>query len=168
MVSGELGTQGYVDDNGGGTRLAVFPTITVRLSSRAEISLQLYAQPFVSAGAYWSLAEVSDARAHDLDRRISRFGTISNVQNGELRIDRGARRTRLTLDDPSFTAREHESNAVLRSEYRPGSTLFVVWAQSRDDDTTRADCSISRQARELWKTRGTDVLLIKASYWISP
>jgi len=64
--------------------------------------------------------------------------------------------------------RELKSNAVLRWEYRPGSALFVVWAQTRDDDTSRADFSITRQARELWKTRGTNVLLIKARYWISP
>jgi Domain of unknown function (DUF5916)/Carbohydrate family 9 binding domain-like len=221
LVSGELMTQGYVDDEGGGRRVSVFPTVTVRPSSRAELSvqpnitrvrnpaqyvetaaaggdtsyvtgalaqmttsltarlnltftptlsLQLYAQPFVSAGQYRSLGEVRDARARRLAERVSAFGagSISRVDGGGLRIDRGAGRTALTLDDPDFTVRELASNAVLRWEYRPGSALFLVWAQSRDDELANADFSLGRQARGLWRTEGTNVLLIKVSYRIAP
>jgi hypothetical protein len=218
MVSGELATQGFVDDVGGGRRLTVFPTVTVRPSSRAEISLQpslgrvrnpaqyvetasaggdtsvvmgalsqttasltarlnltftpvlslqLYAQPFVSAGEYKTLGEVRDARAQALDRRVASFGTIGQGDDGQLRIDRGPGRALLTIDDPDFAVRELKSNAVLRWEYRPGSALFLVWAQARNDDARASDVSLARRARELWRTTGTNVLLIKASYWIS-
>ena len=81
---------------------------------------------------------------------------------------RGAGRSPLTLDDPSFTVRELASNAVLRWEYRPGSTLFVVWAQARDDELANADFALGRQARDLWRAAGTNVLLIKASYRLAP
>ena len=221
VVSGELMTQGHVDDDGGGRRISVFPTVTVRPSSRAELSvqpnvtrvrnpaqyvetgsaagdtsyvtgalsqtttslttrldftftpalsLQLYAQPFVSAGKYRSLGEIRDARARHLAQRVSTFGpgSISPMDAGELRVDRGAGRAPLTLDDPDFTVRELKSNAVLRWEYRPGSALFFVWAQARDDELSNADFSLSRQARGLWRTDGTNVLLIKASYRMAP
>ena len=218
-VSGELATQGSVDDVGGGRRLALFPMVTIRPSSRAEISvqpsitrvrnpaqyvetasaggdtsyvtgslaqttmsltarlnltftpalsLQLYAQPFVSAGEYRTLGEVRDARARALDRRVATFGTISEGRDGELRIDRGSGRAALTLDNPDFTVRELTSNAVLRWEYRPGSALFLVWGQARDDDSDAADFSLARQARELWRVKGTNVLLLKASYRLTP
>jgi len=221
VVSGDMMTQGYVDETGGGRRLSVFPTVTVRPSSRAELalqpgatwlrnpaqyvttasaggdtsyvmgalsqtttsltarvnvtftpslSLQLYAQPFLSTGRYRGLGEVRDARAHRLDERISPFGSesVTEATDGALRIDRGPGRAPVTLDDPDFAVRELKSNAVLRWEYRPGSTFFLVWAQARNGDASTADFSLTRQARALWRTDATNVLLIKASYWFAP
>jgi hypothetical protein len=98
---------------------------------------------------------------------VASFGTIDEAEHGQLRIDRGPGRAPLTIDDPDFAIRELKSNAVLRWEYRPGSALFVVWAQARNDDARPSDVSVVRRARELWRTAGTNVLLIKASYWIS-
>jgi hypothetical protein len=147
-------------------------SLTTRLdfTFTPTLSLQLYAQPFVSAGEYRSLGEIRDARARRLTHRVSTFGTsaISPVDGGQLRVDRGAGRAPLTLDDPDYTVRELKSNAVLRWEYRPGSALFFVWAQARDDEQSNADFSLSRQARGLWRTDGTNVLLIKASYRMAP
>lgn len=221
LVSGELMTQGYVDDVGGGYRGGLFPLITVRPSARAELSLQpgvvrsrnpsqyvdlasagrdtsyvtgalsqttasltarvnvtftptlsfqLYAQPFLSSGDYQTLGEVREPQAKRLSRRIATFapGTVSAAGDDALRIDRGAGRAPIELDDPDFTVRELKSNAVLRWEYRPGSAVFFVWAQARDNDADRGNFSLSRQAKDLWRTPGTNVLLIKASYWITP
>jgi hypothetical protein len=145
-------------------------TARLNVTFTPSLSLQLYAQPFVSAGDYRSLGEVRDARARDLARRVSTFGagSVAPAGDGELRIDRGLGRASITLDDPDFTVRELKSNAVLRWEYRPGSALFLVWAQARNDDARTPNFSVGRQARELWKTNGTNVLLVKASYWIAP
>jgi len=221
VLSGELATQGYVDDAGGGYRAGLFPLITVRPSARAEVSLQpgltrarnpaqyvdvasaggdtsyvtgalsqttaslttrlnvtftpklslqLYAQPFLSAGEYRTLGEVRDASAKQLSRRIATFapGSVVPVGDDALRVDRGAGRLPIELDDPDFTVRELKSNAVLRWEYRPGSAVFLVWAQARDNDADPGNVSLSRQAKDLWRTPGTNVLLIKASYWMAP
>lgn len=220
VVSGELMTQGYRDDQTGGRRLALFPMVTVRPSSRAELSLQpgiarvknpeqyvetasasgdtsyivgalsqtttsltarinltftptlsfqLYAQPFLSAGRYRSLSEARESRSSAFSRRLSRFAPSSIFASGddELRIDRGAGRAAVTLDNPDYSVRELKSNAVLRWEYRPGSALFVVWSQARDEESGIADFSVARQARDLINTAGKNVLLIKASYWLS-
>src|SRR4030095_11393681 len=86
----------------------------------------------------------------------------------ELRIHRGAGRAPITLGDPNFTVAELQSNAVLRWEYRPGSALFLVWAQSRNDDVNEVCVSLNRQTRALWRTAGTNVWLIKISYWLAP
>jgi hypothetical protein len=149
---------------------------TTSLTARLDVtftpalSLQLYAQPFISAGDYRTLGEVRAARARSLRERISPFAPaeISRGANGELRIDRGAGRLPITLDDPDFTVRALASNAVLRWEYRPGSALFLVWAHARNSDVNSPDFSVTRQARDLWRTKGTNVLLVKMSYWITP
>ena len=134
------------------------------------LSLQLYAQPFLSVGRYRSLAEVRDAKSRRLAERIATFGagSISAASGDALRLDRGEGRAPISLDDPDFAVRELQSNAVLRWEYRPGSALFLVWAQSRANDENTADWSMTRQARDLWRTPGTNVLLIKASYRLAP
>jgi hypothetical protein len=44
----------------------------------------------------------------------------------------------------------------------------LVWAQSRNDDGNAVDFSVTRQARALWHTPGTNVLLVKVSYWLAP
>jgi hypothetical protein len=220
MVSGEVMTQGYQHDRDGGSRIALFPTITVRPSSRADFSLQpgiarvrnpsqyvetasaqgdtsyvvgaltqtttsltarvnvtftptlsfqLYAQPFLSAGRYRSLGEVRDARSSDLARRVARYvpSSISTVDDDQLVVERGTGRPSVTLDKPDYSVRELKSNAVLRWEYRPGSALFLVWSQARDEESGSADFSVWRQARDLLHSAGTNVLLIKASYWLS-
>ena len=144
-------------------------TARLNLTFSPTLSLQLYAEPFLSTGAYRALGEVRDARARRLADRIAPFTVSSIARLGDrLRIDRGGVRAPITFDDPDFAVRSLEANAVMRWEYRPGSALFLVWAQQRDHDDNVADVAVSRQARALWRTAGTNVLLIKASYWLTP
>jgi hypothetical protein len=53
----------------------------------------------------------------------------------------------------------------VRWEYRPGSSLFVVWSQGRTVDGTPEPFA-SSQARDLLRAEGTNVLLVKVSHWI--
>src|SRR2546426_12716905 len=78
------------------------------------LSLQLYAQPFVSAGAYSSFKEVNAPRSESYENRYLPFA-YSNEQYGS----------------PDFNVKSFRTTNVLRWEYKPGSTLFVVWQQSR-------------------------------------
>ena len=145
-------------------------TARVNLTFTPTLSLQLYAQPFLSAGKYGRLGEVRRPSARELEQRVATFAASAVSPNdvGELRIDRGPGRAPITLDDPNFTVAELQSNAVLRWEYRPGSALFFVWAQSRSDDVNAVDLSLDTRARALWRTPGTNVLLVKFSYRLAP
>ena len=58
-------------------------------------------------------------------------------------------------------------NLVARWEYRPGSTLFVVWSHGRSAFADTGRFRFNRDFDELLGTDGTNVLLIKASYWLS-
>ena len=60
------------------------------------------------------------------------------------------------------------SNAVLRWEYRPGSTLFVVWQQSRDRDFDDVSDPRFRPAGDLSRAfadDGDSIFLIKLNRW---
>jgi hypothetical protein len=61
---------------------------------------------------------------------------------------------------------ELRSNAVLRWEYRPGSTLFVVWSSGRGTFDRDGRMQGWDDARELFRAPGTNVLAVKVSYWL--
>ena len=67
-----------------------------------------------------------------------------------------------------FNFKQFNSNVVLRWEYRPGSTLFVVWTQGRGDflggTGTR---SLAGDFRDLFGLHPENTFLVKASYWLN-
>ena len=73
----------------------------------------------------------------------------------------------MRFDDPAFNVKQFRSNAVLRWEYRPGSTLFVVWSQGRDAETSDGAFRLGRDARDLFRTAPENVLLVKWSRWLT-
>lgn len=56
------------------------------------------------------------------------------------------------------------SNVVLRWEYRPGSTLFVVWSSGRSGFRPDGSFDVRRDARRLFETAPTNVFLVKLNY----
>lgn len=69
--------------------------------------------------------------------------------------------------NPDFTFRRFRSNLVLRWEYKPGSSLYVVWSQGRTDEEQRWEGRFGDNWRDLWGTPADNVLLVKISYWLS-
>jgi hypothetical protein len=143
-----------------------------------RLSLQLYAQPFVSAGQFSDYRYVADPRARDFDSRLPVFAGSTD----ELEYDAAADMYRADLDgddvadvrfsDPDFNVKQFRSNAVLRWEYRPGSTFFVVWSQGRQGFVGDGSFSPGRDFGRLFgmdddfNVPATNVLLVKFNYWL--
>lgn len=68
---------------------------------------------------------------------------------------------------PDFNNLAFHSNLVLRWEYLPGSTLYIVWSQARDGEGLGYQTSFGRDVRDLFATPMTNVFLVKVSYWFS-
>ncbi|HYC32887.1 MAG TPA: DUF5916 domain-containing protein, partial [Gemmatimonadales bacterium] len=114
-------------------------------------SLQVYASPFISKGTYSDLREIADARASDYDARYRPY------DNAEVNGDPGG-----------FNVRELRSNVVFRWEYRPGSTLFLVWSQGRDGSSDREGTrSFGGDLADLFHERANHTFLVKVSYWLA-
>lgn len=135
------------------------------------LTLELYAQPFISAGEFSAFKLVVDPRADRYAERVHVLGDgeiWSEPGGGGLRhhVDvTGEGGSDLQFDDPGFSFRQLRSNLVLRWEYRPGSALFVVWSQGRTDFARDGRFHFRDDLGALWGAEGTNVLLIKASYW---
>jgi hypothetical protein len=131
-----------------------------------RLSVQLYAQPFLSAGEYRALGEVASSRAWLAGERVHSFSpdSISAMDGGALRI--GTSTGAISIDRPDYVVVQLNANALLRWEYRPGSTLFVVWSQGRNLDADAAPFDIGGQARDLFRAPPTNVVLVKVSHWL--
>ncbi len=145
---------------------------TVGLTLRADyafspdLSLQLYAQPFVSAGEYGELKVVDDPLAERYEDRFRLLET--REQDGATVADVDGDGTFESVGSPDFNVKQFRSNAVLRWEYRPGSALFLVWSQGRDHYAGQGRFDFAGDVDTLFGVRPTNVFMIKASYWFSP
>jgi hypothetical protein len=162
----------------GGSRY-VFGYVTTRQLSletrvnwtmRPTVTLQLYAQPFFASGDYSSFGEYVAPRTLtqlDYGRDI---GTLTrDAQTRKYTADPdGPTGTApaFTFVDPNFTARSLRGTAVLRWEYRPGSTMFFVWTQQRSGGDSFGDFQFRRDYNALLGDRPDNVFLVKATYWV--
>jgi hypothetical protein len=132
--------------------LARIAQTTVGLSTRVSyairpaLTLQIYAQPFVSAGAYSGFKELVNGRAARYADRYAPFAYDGT---------------------PDFNFRSFRTTNVLRWEYRPGSVLFVVWQQGRQDTLSHGDLRFGRDFSGTFDAPATNVVLVKISRWLN-
>jgi hypothetical protein len=147
-------------------------SLTARLSYTASpaLSLQLYAQPFISAGRYTGFMEASRPRAQAFADRFARYDAAQvtyDAATDRFTVDRDRDGTAdFGFGNPDFNFKQMRSNAVVRWEYRPGSSLFVVWSHGRTAEDGFGDFRFSRDVSDLWSSTGTNVLMVKMSYWL--
>ena len=118
----------------------------------STMSLQVYAQPFIAKGTFSNVRELSATpRAENYDDRYQAYGD-----------------TAFTNNIGGFNFKQFRSNVVFRWEYRPGSTLFVVWSQGRRGFTgIEGTQSFGGDIGDLFDLRPDNSFLVKVSYWIN-
>jgi hypothetical protein len=131
--------------------------------------VQLYAQPFVSAGDYSGFKRVDDPTGETPEERFGVYGPdeISLVDGEYLVDENGDGDSDFAFDRPDFNFREFRSNLVARWEYRPGSTIFFVWSQSRDSSTPDPSFRLGNDLGDLFRADGRDVFLVKVNGWLN-
>ena len=158
-----------------------YVTLRAGVTFSPSLSFQLYAQPFTFSGDYRNFKELRARKTFKFNQYgrdngstikdtllASGTGSVPGyVVDPDGASDSAA--TRFTFANPDFRTRSVKVNAVLRWEYRPGSTLFVVWTQSRSGYVPYdAGFDVRRDfGGELFRDRPTNVLLVKVSYWLS-
>jgi len=134
-----------------------------------ELSLEYYGQPFISAGKYSDYKCITDPHAdHFADRfRLFQGNEISYDAKDNSYTFNEAGIGNYTIDNPDFNFRQFRSNLVIRWEYKPGSTLFLVWSQGRTSSVSNGSFDYGRDFGELFDVKPHNVFLIKFSYWFS-
>jgi hypothetical protein len=143
-----------------------------------DLSLQLYAQPFIAAGRYDEFKEFEAPRTYDFavygrERgTICRYGeryAVSPTASLACPSDApagGDAQFNVGFNNPDFNLRSLRGNAVVRWEYRPGSALFFVWQQQRSGVLPIGTFDLTRDLDGIFRQPSTNVFLVKATYWI--
>lgn len=147
-----------------------------------ELTLQLFAQPLVEAGAYTGYKELAAAesfrfRPYDPGRAVDGDGDgaaeacvgggICRLGNEQYVDFDGDGAVDGSFSDRDFNVVSLRGNAVLRWEYRPGSTLFLVWQQRRYDRRDFGDFDLARDRADMVDLHPDNVFIVKANYWLT-
>jgi hypothetical protein len=142
-------------------------TARVNLVTSPRTSLQIYLQPLVSAAAYGAIKEVYAPRTYDFVRYGLDAGTVTQ-SGSQLTIDPDGAgpASPFSITKPDFNLRSLKANAIFRWEFRPGSSLFVVWTQQRRDRVVDGTFDLGSDASRVFTARPDNVFLVKISYWL--
>ena len=156
---------------------SIWLTTRLNWTFTPDLSLQLYAQPFVSAGNYLALREVVDPDAESYAGRFAELGPDrQRLEAGEKPGDPGVYRVDLdrdgvddiSLEDPNFNSRALRSTFVLRWEYLSGSTIFLVWSHNRSDSARTGRFRALNDLGELFGAPSTNIFSVKVNYYLNP
>jgi len=129
-----------------------------------NFTIEGYAEPFAATGEFRDFGELPAARSRDLRTYGSPgSGTTITQSAGGYTVTDGIQSFQLPGLD--FSRLSFRSNLVLRWEWLPGSTAYLIWQQNRFD----SDIVARRiDAGDLWdaaRAAGDDIFVIKVSYW---
>jgi hypothetical protein len=132
-----------------------------------RMSVQLFLQPFLASGAYSGFKELHHPRAWAWDVYGRDEGSVQRA-GGVVTVDPdgGGPAPSFSLPDPDFTIRSLRGNAVLRWEYRPGSTIYLVWQQRRFQYVNDGRFDLGADSDALFRTQPENVFAVKVSYWL--
>jgi len=152
----------------------------VNYAFSSTLSLQVYAQGLLSSGDYVGYKQLAqpgtfDFRTFEEGRAVTAAGAVTCVGGTICRDADGDQHVDLNADgapdfsfgDRDFNARSLIGNAVLRWEYRPGSTVFFVWQRQQDSRVSSGNFDFSRDLRRLFTAPAHDRLILKVNYWLS-
>ncbi len=130
-----------------------------------RMSLELYAQPLLSSGAYTEYKELARPRVYE----FGLTGPATSIGDDQLAVTPATPGVAaLEFDDPNFSLASLRGNAILRWEYLPGSTLFVVWTQNRADTVLDGEFRLRDGVSRMFGGAADNVFLVKLSYWWRP
>jgi hypothetical protein len=129
-----------------------------------NLSLEGYAEPFVATGHYSRFGELSAPRSRLL-REYGTDGTTATVDSiGTLTVTDGG--STFTISNRDFNVLSFRSNVVMRWEWTPGSTFFLVWQQNRRTAEAFGDPARATDLLRTTRAGGDNFLAVKVSYWL--
>jgi hypothetical protein len=144
-------------------------SLRVNYNITPDLSIQYWGQPFVSAGEYTEYKKITNGRADDYHNRFYSFSSseISYDADNELyRVSDPSGNELYAFSKPDFNIKEFLSNMVVRWEYLPGSTLYLVWSQTRSQSESDGNFDYGNNMNELFDTHPYNVFLMKLSFRI--
>jgi hypothetical protein len=153
------------------TQTTTSMTFRGNLTFTPNISLQVYAEPFVSSGSYSGYREVNDPRGETFDDRFTDYteDQLYEDEDGNVFVDLdGNGEADIDIGNPNFTVLSFRSNVVLRWEYVLGSTIFLVWQHGRQgSDNSGEFPGVGNGMSSILDQPADNMFMVKVTYWLS-
>ncbi|WP_445663987.1 DUF5916 domain-containing protein [Fodinibius sp. AD559] len=125
-----------------------------------DLTLEMYAEPFVASGNYYNPGELPEPGSYELE-----YYNVQGRDSGDFLVsDNGSK---FTVPDRDFLVKSFRSSVVLRYQWRPGSTFFLVWQQNR---FSRKELNRFVEPGDLVNAlgeTGDNLFAVKFTYWFS-
>jgi hypothetical protein len=138
-----------------------------------NLTLEMFAQPFLASGRYTYLAEYRAPRSGNIHIYGRDVGTLvehrdakGHLDSSTIDPDGAGPAAAFDVGNPDFNIHSLRGTAVLRWEYRPGSTVFFVWTQERSGADAFGNFDFNRDRSALFRDRPVNVFQVKASWWL--
>jgi hypothetical protein len=156
------------------TEVSIESRVNVVLSP--TVSVQAYVQPLVSVGDYAAVREFARPRTYDFLTYGRDVGTIVEGDGSPrpdgvpvpfvIDPDGAGPAPPFLLAEPNFNFKSLRLNTILRWEWRPGSTVYLVWTENRANTEHPGDFAFGRDLADLFGSAPDDVVMVKLSWWI--
>ncbi|MCW8818441.1 MAG: DUF5916 domain-containing protein, partial [Ignavibacteriaceae bacterium] len=138
-----------------------------------KLSFQIYLQPLIASGSFSDFKFLQRPSSYDFTVYGENGSTIEQGinANGEVTTytldpDGEGQAESQTISNPDFNYISLRGNAVLRWEYMAGSTLFLVWTQSREDEEPTGDFRFGNSFNNLLSVKPDNIFMLKITYWL--
>ena len=134
-----------------------------------KLSLEMFAQPFLSSGDFGAVHALARPRAADYLTYGAGGSTITR-SGGDIIVDADGLGPAPsdTFANPDFTFASLRGNAVLRWEYMPGATIFFVWTQDRANQESLGTFRAGDSFHNLFTQKADNIFAVKATYYWRP
>ncbi len=142
------------------------------------LSFQTFVQPLLSAGEFLNFKQLQEPGTFRFQRYeeglaentasglVCRSGSLCR-DGGRIYLDWSGEGTpNASIPEQNFNLRSLRGSAVLRWEYHPGSRVYLVWQQNRQERLRTGDFDFGRDLRALFDAPVENVLVIKISRWL--
>ena len=138
-----------------------------------KLSFQIYVQPFIASGKYKNFKTLKKPKSYDFMNYGEYGSTLEKTTgtNGDISYtldpDGSGPAEAQTISNPDFNYISLRGNAVLRWEYMPGSTLYLVWTQNKNNEEPHGDFNFDKSMNRIFELKPDNIFMVKISYWFS-
>jgi uncharacterized protein DUF5916/cellulose/xylan binding protein with CBM9 domain len=141
-------------------------SVRINYTINPNLTIQYYAEPFISRGNYSNFNYITNSVADDLYDRFELYNDNQIVlDDGIYNVDEDRDgNTDYSFREPDFAFVQYNSNLVLRWEYIPGSEIFLVWSQGIVGFGDPNDSLFESIDKEILQQKPNNTYLIKATF----
>ncbi len=148
-------------------RKTVSAELRIDYTFTPKLSFQAYFQPYMTVGSYSRFKEFTKPESYEFVEygKDDNMKIIADGDDGYELYPNGQNEESFYVDNPDFNYKALVGSAVLRWEFRPGSTLYLVWTRNGSDDQNPGNFKFNRDINDLFLADADNVFALKVAYW---